>query len=122
MAAIGTLGWIQVDCADPTALARFWSEVLGFPIDDETLGEPVQYVSLVGPRGHAQVSFQRVPEPKAGKNRLHLDVVTDDLETAADRVEALGGSRAEPDPRHEYGYDFRVMADPEGNEFCLILA
>jgi len=68
------------------------------------------------------VAFQRVPEPRAGKNRLHFDVEVDDVEVATTRVEALGGTRAPTADFHEYGYRWRVMADPEGNEFCLIYA
>ena len=65
------------------------------------------------------MSFQRVPEAKTVKNRLHLDIVVDDVEAAADRVVELGGS-VESDAYREYGFSWRLAADPEGNEFCLI--
>jgi predicted enzyme related to lactoylglutathione lyase len=65
------------------------------------------------------VSFQRVPETKSVKNRLHLDVVVDDVDVAAARVLELGGS-VEAAEVHEYGFRWRLAADPEGNEFCLI--
>ena len=120
--AVGRLGGIQIDCADPLIVARFWAELLGTEMR-EPLGDPPHYVNL-GPwhaaPGAVMVAFQRVPEPKAGKNRLHLDVEVDDVEEATAHVEAIGGTRASSPDFHEYGYHWRVMADPEGNEFCLI--
>jgi hypothetical protein len=82
MDRVGRLGWIQIDCADPIGLATFWSRVLGAEID-RPLGDPPHYVGLVpaGP-GQPVVSFQRVPEPRTVKNRLHLDVEVDDIEAA----------------------------------------
>jgi predicted enzyme related to lactoylglutathione lyase len=65
--------------------------------------------------------MQRVPEAKGAKNRLHLDLYPDDLDEASTRVEALGGSRVSPEDVREFGYRWRVMADPAGNEFCLIV-
>ena len=61
------------------------------------------------------------PESKAGKNRLHLDVVVQDLDVGCSRIEELGGRRAAGPDLEEYGFRWRLMADPEGNEFCLIL-
>ena len=119
MNALGRVGWVQIDCADPVSLARFWSQVLGQPLD-ETDGDPPQYAGIVAPPGHPRISFQRVPEAKAGKNRLHLDVVTDDLEHATTGIRALGGSLIDAEPLLELGYTYRRMRDPEGNEFCLI--
>jgi predicted enzyme related to lactoylglutathione lyase len=66
--------------------------------------------------GGVGVGFQRVEERRRGKNRVHIDIETADVVAAARRIEALGGRRAE-------GYErggFLVMADPEGNEFCLL--
>jgi predicted enzyme related to lactoylglutathione lyase len=120
MDAIGRWGWLQIDCIDPVGLAEFWSAVLGEPLS-EALGDPVHYVGLVpGITGAPVVTFQRVPEARTGKNRLHLDVEVSDIEAATQRVLALGGARLEGDDFAEYGYRWRVMADPEGNEFCLI--
>ena len=106
------VGVVVVDCADPMAVATFWSELLGRDIvvpDD-------RWVNLVwSPRFAVGMSFQRVPEVKAGKNRLHLDVFCADVNATAGRVEQLGGRRAEG-----YGGRALVMLDPEDNEFCLI--
>jgi predicted enzyme related to lactoylglutathione lyase len=63
--------------------------------------------------------FQRVPEAKAVKNRLHLDIEVETLDPAIARVQQLCGSVVQA-VRTEYGYDFAIMGDPEGNEFCLI--
>jgi predicted enzyme related to lactoylglutathione lyase len=120
MGGMGRLGWIQIDAADPMRLARFWSEILGREIDLPPLGDPPHYVGLIPDTDDLVVTFQRVPEPKAVKNRLHLDVEVEDVDLAQARVEALGGRRLPMDDFAEYGFRWRQMADPEGNEFCLI--
>jgi catechol 2,3-dioxygenase-like lactoylglutathione lyase family enzyme len=139
---------VTFDCADPAALAEFWCEVLGYELQppppgfaswNEALdawGVPsesrnsrsaaVPHEGETGPR----MFFQRVPEGKSVKNRLHLDVraapgLKDDermtaLDAEAARLAALGATqirRVDPDGRMETG--FVVMQDPEGNEFCL---
>jgi len=103
---------IIVDCADPEGLAAFWADVLGRRIE----GSKGPYVWLERSPGGIGIGFQRVAEPKVEKNRLHLDIAASDLVAAQARIEELGGRRA-------HGYEsggFLVMADPEGNEFCLI--
>jgi len=121
---VGKLAAIQVDCVDPVVVARFWSAIFGSEML-EPLGDPPHYVNL-GPAPAAptgvMVAFQRVPEPRAAKNRLHFDVEVEDVEAATSHVEALGGTRAPTPDFHEYGYNWRVMSDPEGNEFCLIFS
>ena len=121
VAAVGELAWIIVDCSDPALLASFWSQVLGVEVG-EALEDPVQYQPLapVTPNG-PKLIFQRVPEAKQGKNRLHLDVSVEDIEVAATRIEALGGRQLTGADYSEDGFSWRVMADPEGNEFCLIV-
>ncbi len=122
MAPIGQLGLTQVDCHDPVALAGFWCQVLGVEVE-AVYGDPPQYVNIGAqrpapdPRG---IAFQRVPEPKSVKNRLHFDIEVDDVESATERVVAIGGRRAPIEDVSEYGFHWRVMSDPEGNEFCLI--
>jgi len=117
---LGKIGWIQTDCHDPERLAAFWGAVLGVEVEDR-IGNPPQYVNLApatpdGPR----VCFQRVPEGKVTKNRVHLDVAVQDIDAAAARITELGGMRLPHDDYHQDGYSWRIMADPEGNEFCLI--
>ena len=121
-AGVGRLGWIQVDCADPVRQADFWSRVLGVEVDD-ALGDPPHYLGLVpASPGAPVVSFQRVPETKTVKNRLHLDIAVDDVEAASDRIADLGGVRLPGDDFAEHGFHCPVMADPEGNAFCLVFA
>jgi hypothetical protein len=93
---VGRLGWIQIDCREPLALAVFWSGVLGLAVDEDHLGEPPHYVGLVSTHpDHPVLTFQRVPEPKITKNRLHLDVRVVDVHRASSRVEELGGRRVQ---------------------------
>jgi predicted enzyme related to lactoylglutathione lyase len=86
---------------------------------DATIGDG-QFVVLTPADGGLTVGFQRVPEAKAGKNRLHLDLVVEDLEAATAEVEGLGGRWLEPGETRELeGFQWRRMADPEGNEFDI---
>ncbi|MDH5314331.1 MAG: hypothetical protein OEW66_10935, partial [Actinomycetota bacterium] len=70
--------------------------------------------------GSPVLRFQRVPEPKTVKDRIHLDLRVDDIEEACRRVIELGAQRVEQGDFREYDVTFRVMLDPEGNEFCLV--
>jgi predicted enzyme related to lactoylglutathione lyase len=110
-----TIGLV-LDCADAEALARFWSAALGYT----TLGRAGDYVMLVDADGlKPKLLLQAVPEPKAAKNRMHLDIDTPDVEVEVARLEALGARRLEAEPRREHGTNWVIMADPEGNEFCV---
>ncbi|MBX6768870.1 MAG: VOC family protein [Actinomadura rubrobrunea] len=138
---------ITIDCADPAKLAAFWAEALGYRHQDppagfdswdqalEAMGVPPERrndaSALVDPEGRGpRLFFQRVPEGKQVKNRVHLDVRAAPglqgearmaaLEEEADRLVSHGAVRIrrhEPAPPLEAGHI--VMADPEGNEFCL---
>ncbi|MFJ9350956.1 VOC family protein [Streptomyces sp. NPDC101237] len=100
-----------VDAADPERLATFWSELLGRPV-----------VARMGPYvwlrrdGGLGLGFQQTAEPKSSKNRMHFDITSPDPAAEQQRVETLGGRRLE---QYADG-GFLVMADPEGNEFCII--
>jgi predicted enzyme related to lactoylglutathione lyase len=103
---------IIIDCADPERLAEFWSDLLERPIK----GRKGPYVWLTRSAGGMGLGFQRVVEPKQCKNRVHIDISGPDIAEIKDHVEALGGRRL-------VGYQdggFLVMADPEGNEFCVV--
>ena len=100
-----------VDAADPVRLAAFWSELLGRPV----VGRTGPYVWLQRENGLG-LGFQETDEPKSGKNRMHVDISSSDPAAEQQRVEALGGRRLE---QYADG-GFLVMADPEGNEFCII--
>src|SRR4051812_49862224 len=106
---------IVVDSRDPARLVRFWAALLGGAPVDRALGW-----SHVQPPDSPRMSFQPVPEPKALKNRLHLDVDVPDIEAAAVRCAELGASRVGEVVTDESG-SFQVMLDPEGNEFCLVI-
>lgn len=111
---IGSIDEVVVDCADPARLARFWAGVLG--------GEPVGRSDAwhhLDPPGWTRLAFQRVPEPKQGKNRLHLDVLVDDLAAATHAAERLGATRV-GDVVHDTAGSFQVLLDPEGNEWCVV--
>ena len=114
-APIGQWSHVVVDCADPERLATFWTAMLQVDVAFRWN----QYVMLKpSAEGHPALAFQQVPEAKAGKNRVHLDFFVDDLDVAQARTEALGGTRV-----HDVAQDgvrVRVMADPEGNELCLV--
>jgi predicted enzyme related to lactoylglutathione lyase len=118
MDRLGALDAVTIDCADPLALARFWSAVFGTEIGSVD-GDGPHYVDLTAVEGLPVLRFQHVPERKTVKNRLHLDVEVPDLRDACARIEALGG-RTLSGPFTEYGYGWRVVADPEGNEFCVV--
>ncbi|RFS80991.1 VOC family protein [Actinomadura spongiicola] len=102
---------VIIDCDDPERLALFWSQLLGRPIKAGT----GPYVWLERGEGPG-LGFQKVTEPKVGKNRLHFDVASPDPAAEQERVEALGGRRLQ---QYASG-GFLVMADPAGNEFCII--
>lgn len=118
MDPVGELNAVAIDCADPLSLARFWAAVLGTGIE-APIGDGTHYVDLVPAPGIPILRFQRVPEPKMTKNRLHLDLSVRDLDEACARAEALGGRRVSGQAVAEYGYVWTVMRDPEGNEFCV---
>jgi predicted enzyme related to lactoylglutathione lyase len=112
------VGFLVIDSVDPEALAPFWTELLGVTVD-ATIGEG-QFLVLTPSEDGLTVGFQRVPESKAGKNRLHLDLVVDDLDETTAEIERLGGRWLEPGQTRELeGFLWRAMADPEGNEFDI---
>jgi catechol 2,3-dioxygenase-like lactoylglutathione lyase family enzyme len=139
---------VTFDCADPAGLSQFWAEALGYRLQDpppgfdswaaalDALGVPPERhndaSAVVDPDGVGpRIFFQRVPEGKSVKNRVHIDIraappdaTGDDrmaaLERACERLIGLGATRIErrePEPPLQWGHV--VMADPEGNEFCL---
>ena len=103
-----------IDSVDPAPLARWWSELLGWPITDEDDDE----IYLLPPSGEwPHLAFFRVPEAKTGKNRLHLDLTPDDQDAEVARAESLGARRVDIG---QGSPTWVVLADPEGNEFCIL--
>ena len=107
---------LVLDCADPVKLAEFWAPALGYV----SVGEAGSYVALF-PNGRAgpKLLLQRVAEPKVAKNRMHFDIEVPDIEAEAARLVALGATRVREDTLSEHGSTWILMADPEGNEFCV---
>ncbi len=109
---------VALDCADPYQLALFWSEVMGAQIDEDCApGDEEVGIRLPG---SPTLFFQRVPEPKAVKNRMHICLEPDVLrDVEIERVVALGATMVQ-DYREPDGTGWAVLADPEGNEFCVL--
>jgi predicted enzyme related to lactoylglutathione lyase len=111
---------VTIDTQDPERIAPFWCGVLDVQVRSRP--DDGQFVALTPTRDGLTVLLQRVPEPKTGKNRAHVDVVVDDLDESTAQVEALGGRWTEPGKTYEVsGAPWRCMADPEGNEFCIVV-
>jgi predicted enzyme related to lactoylglutathione lyase len=105
-----------LDCLDADALADFWASALGYRRGP--YGSP--YVRLTDPAKRSpDLLMQQVPEPRPGKNRMHLDMQVADVAAEVDRLTALGATVI--DPAHDDdGFLTVVLADPQGNEFCVI--
>ena len=113
---------LTIDTTDPARLADFWAAALGWRRTHESDEEVV----LEPPAGSPQdgvcpdLLFVRVPEQKAGKNRLHLDLRPEDQAAEVSRLEALGARRT--DVGQGPDVTWVVLADPDGNEFCVLRA
>jgi hypothetical protein len=109
--------WLDVDCADPAALAKFWASALDYKIKP---GEDPDEAALVPKEGHGMhLLFLRVPEGKSVKNRLHLDLRPENQGAEVDRLLRLGARRVDIG---QGSPSWVVLADPEGNEFCVLRA
>jgi predicted enzyme related to lactoylglutathione lyase len=101
------------DAADAGEVAAFWAEALGRSVNPGATKESASLASRDG-TGDTLIMFHAVPEAKAVKNRLHLDLVTDDFDTELARLKDLGATELAEFPK------WSTLADPEGNEFDLI--
>lgn len=111
------VGSVVIDCNDLPRMLAFWSAALGYAPRDDPVGD--DFVVLRDPSGAGvNVSLQLVPEPRAGKNRLHLDLYTSKPDAQVARLLELGATRASRVP--EPDEDFVLMQDPEGNVFCVV--
>jgi predicted enzyme related to lactoylglutathione lyase len=112
------VGYLVIDAANPVALARFWCSLLAVTVDTE-IGDG-EFLVLSPTQDGLTVGFQRVTDAKLGKNRMHLDLVVDNLDQATAEIEEAGGRWLEPGTTRELeGFLWRCMADPEGNEFDI---
>ncbi|MFJ4654765.1 VOC family protein [Nocardia sp. NPDC088792] len=122
---------LTLDSADPRRLAEFWCGVLGYVVYQDKDGSTVEIgpdpevpddqrlAELRGGPAVPNMMFVRVRDPKSGKNRLHFDIcpIDSDQETELNRLQALGAAKV--DVGQGDGRTWVVLADPEGNEFCL---
>ena len=110
------VGSVVIDCNDFATMFAFWREALHYTFREV---EEDDWVILRDPEGKkVNVSIQQVPEKRSGKNRLHLDLYTDQQEAEVKRLLELGATRHPRTP--EPDEDFIVLEDPEGNLFCVI--
>jgi predicted enzyme related to lactoylglutathione lyase len=112
---------LDIDCRDTYAQAKFWSAVLGAPMnDDDKPGNDECAIELPDGNQPRVILFIKVPEGKTVKNRLHLDIAPTDrtLLEEVERVSGLGAKQID-DRRGPRGIGWIVMTDPEGNEFCI---
>jgi predicted enzyme related to lactoylglutathione lyase len=113
-----SVGYLVIDTTDPQQLARFWCALLDVQVE-ANIGDG-QFLVLSKAADGLTLGFQQVPEAKSGKNRLHLDLIVKDLDAATAEVETLGGRWLEPgNTRDLEGFQWRTMADPDGNEFDI---
>ena len=111
-----SLEWEQVivDAADPGGLGRWWAAALEWIVVND---DPEEFEIRPAPEVLPGLLFVRVPEPKTLKNRLHLDFRPDDRDAAVARLLDLGATRADVGQGDQ---SWIVLADPEGNEFCVL--
>lgn len=111
-----TLEWEQVivDAHDPGGLGRWWADALGWVVVND---DPDEFEIRPSPEQLPGLLFADVDEPKQVKNRLHLDFRPDDRDAEVDRLVALGATHVDVGQGEQ---SWVVLADPEGNEFCVL--
>jgi hypothetical protein len=120
------LAAVTIDCGDALTVAQFWSAALDRPLDPNassdfaSIGMP-QHRDTTGwslsSDDHPTWLFAKVPEPKTAKNRMHVDMAAADRDVEVSRLIELGATRVAD--INEWDYEWTVMHDPEGNEFCV---
>jgi predicted enzyme related to lactoylglutathione lyase len=113
---IGTLGAFVLDVNNLDTCSTFWCQVLGLDLlfqeeNIQGLGREGEYPLML---------LQKVAEPRQGKNRAHIDINVTDLEASVQRVQELGGRQLQAHALSEHDLAWVIMADPDGNEFCLV--
>ena len=112
------LATVTFDSHNAAVVAAFWAEALGFDV----VGEPSEFFAIVGgpncPEDHPTLMFNQVPEGKELKNRIHFDLIAHDgVDNEITRLAAIGAARVQD--KDEGNWQWTVMRDPEGNEFCV---
>ena len=110
---------VTVDCENAAQLAGFWAQVLGTEVDpgQPDASEFFASIGRAGVGGGPMMMFIKVPEGKTAKNRVHLDLATDDRTAEVARLVQLGATHLHD--KDEWGVSWSTLADPEGNEFCV---
>jgi predicted enzyme related to lactoylglutathione lyase len=124
---------VVIDCSDLDRSAEFWAAVLGYAPGPASSGPASTGSASTGsastgsyrgltPKSGAGIDLllQRVPDAKGQKNRLHLDLRTPDLDAEVRRVLGLGATLLTREPVAEDGWLWHILADPDGNEFCVL--
>ena len=120
MAYLNPVRHITIDAHDPYALAQFWSRLTGYAVTDEDAPGDDEVLIVSDQPGVPGLLFLRVPDAKTVKNRVHLDIQPPSGTRDEEVKRLLGlGARIVDDRRTEDGMGWAVMADPEGNEFCV---
>jgi len=109
-----TLAMVTFDTLDADSLATWWAEQTGGEVVERNDG---WYVIVVGGSLPVRLAFQKVPDPTPGKNRVHLDLVSPDLDAEVDRLLAAGASLVAR--RGDETFRWVTLADPHGNVFCV---
>lgn len=117
-----TVQCVTIDCHNPALVADFWAEMLDWQVTEsshsEALLEPRNPELVVSP----DILFIKVPDEKLVKNRMHFDLRPDNQTVEVARAESLGARRIEIGQSEDPATTWVVMADPEGNEFCILRA
>lgn len=110
-----SLGNITFDCENPQTVADFWSAAIDRPVDPQ----PNEFFASIGVEGDVRPRwlFLKVPEAKEAKNRCHLDLECPNRSVEIERLVELGATHVAD--KAEWGHEWSVMNDPEGNEFCI---
>ena len=115
---------LTIDCKNPRALAEFWAKVLGWEVTHENVNESYLERTVNGEISpdYPDILFLRTNDEKVIKNRLHLDLRPNNQEKEVNRVLSLGAKKIEIGQSSDSSTTWVVMADPEGNEFCILRA
>jgi hypothetical protein len=107
-----SIATVTVDTTDPVPLARWWADQLGGEVKD-----PFDGFFLIVSGGPVQMAFGKVDDPTPGKNRIHVDLMADDLDAEVDRLVEAGAGLVER--RGDDSFRWVTLTDPDGNEFCV---
>ena len=108
---------VTLDTADPRRLADFWSEMLGYKVVYDSPDE----VAIEKPdESGVAILFGKSSDAKAGKNRMHFDLNPDDQAAEVERALSLGATHIDIGQDRDPDVTWKVLADPEGNEFCIL--